>query len=58
MPVWRRVKDLESAVDQGIARLLTEDPFLKGMRPDDLVSESQRQQRDQACDNSAVGGKG
>lgn len=48
LPVWRRLKDLESAVSQGIARVLAEDPFLKGMRPDDLVTESQRVQRDQA----------
>ncbi len=48
LPVWRRLKDLESAVSQGIARVLAEDPLLKGMRPDDLVTESQRVQRDQA----------
>lgn len=50
MPVWRRVQDLESAVSQGVACVLSVDPYLIGMRPDNTLSEMQRRQRDQAWD--------
>ncbi len=48
MPVWRRIQDLEGAINQGIVRVLSVDPYLIGMRPEDTLSDRQRRQRDQA----------
>jgi hypothetical protein len=48
MPVWRRIPDLENGIRQGDIRLLTEDPFLIGMRPDEDLSDLHRAHRDQA----------
>jgi len=48
MPVWRRIADLESGIQQGDARLLMDDPFLIGMRSEEDVSDLHRAHRDQA----------
>jgi hypothetical protein len=48
MPVWRRIVDLESAIQQGEARILVEDPFLNGMRPETDIPDRHRIHRDQA----------
>jgi hypothetical protein len=48
MPVWRRITDSENGIRQGDIGLLTEDPFLIGMRPDEDLSDLHRAHRDQA----------
>jgi len=48
MPVWRRILDLESEILRGDARILVEDSFLSGIRPEVDIPEVQRVHRDQA----------